>query len=132
MASNIEHLSDCSESHGKLSCNSSETDSASEEVAYFMANSESMSEGKKDQLSSRGECEKIPEVEILHVEPSSVSRHVEIIRVDHPNIECEIEIVKYIPGNFGKSVKDRIQMFQSWVPESRKGSMTWTDKHKSQ
>ena len=40
----------------------------------------------------------ISDVQILEVEPGTVSRHVEIIYIEPPKQEKDIEFLKFVPG----------------------------------
>ena len=46
------------------------------------------------------------DVEILHVEPGSNKRQVQIIKVEHPkNTKPDVEILKVVPGTSGTSTQ---------------------------
>ena len=91
----------------QLRCDSSEIDSASEDGDSKMPIPLQSDDGRKKKKGKVGECVKIPEVEILHVEPGLVSRQVEIIRVDPPPKEnSDIQVLKYMPGHVSAKCKE--------------------------
>ena len=79
-------------------CDSCETDSASEEISSQFQCSVKNDMGK-DKKIEVGQCQEIPEVEVLHMEEGTVSRHVEIFKNDTVKIESDVKIVKYIPSS---------------------------------
>ena len=88
---------------GFLYSQDSDTESASEGEVHV---SNHKKDGKRMRYFKNSATNSDPEVEILKVEPGPTSRHVQIVKVEHPTKKTpDVEIVKVIPGHSDKNPK---------------------------